>query len=90
MTDQPAPARRKKKRLIWIIPMVVALIIAGVFIGSRIYADTVSAQAEDVPKLTATPTAARRAMRDPRFGVNSGGLRRNLDHWHWLLRRLPP
>ncbi|GAA1498660.1 YceI family protein [Paeniglutamicibacter kerguelensis] len=56
MTDQPAPARRKKTRLIWIIPVVVALIIAGVFIGSRIYADTISAQAEDVPKLTATPS----------------------------------
>ncbi len=57
MTDQPAPARRKKKRLIWLIPMVVALIIAGVYIGSRIYADTVSAQADDVPKLTATPNS---------------------------------
>ncbi|MFF5794063.1 YceI family protein [Paeniglutamicibacter sp. NPDC012692] len=56
MTDQPAPARTKKKRLIWIIPVVVALIIAGVFIGSRIYADSVSVQAEDVPKLTATPS----------------------------------
>ena len=56
MTDQPALARTKKKRLIWIIPVVVALIIAGVFIGSRIYADSVSAQAEDVPKLTATPS----------------------------------
>lgn len=56
MTNQPAPARTKKKRLMWIIPVVIALIVAGVFIGSRIYADSVSAQADDVPRLSATPS----------------------------------
>lgn len=56
MTDQQAPARRKTKRLIWLIAIAVAVIIAGVFMGSRIYAANVSAQAEDVPTLSATPS----------------------------------
>lgn len=62
MTDQPAPAPQKsntrKKRLVWIIAIAVAVVIAGVFIGSRIYAANVSAQADDVPTLSATPTDA--------------------------------
>lgn len=55
MTDQPAPARPKNKRLMWIIAIAVVVIIAGVFMGSRIYAANVSAQADDVPTLSATP-----------------------------------
>ena len=57
MSDHPAPVRSTKKRLFWIIPVVIALVIAAVFIGSRIYADAVSAQADDVPTITATPSS---------------------------------
>lgn len=56
MTDQPAPARPKNKRLIWIIALVAAIVVAGIFVGSRIYAANVSARAEAVPTLSATPT----------------------------------
>ena len=55
MTDQPAPARPKNKKLLWIIAIAVAVAIAGVFMGSRIYAANVSAQADDVPTLSVTP-----------------------------------
>ena len=58
MTDQPAAPRPKNKRLIWIIAIAVAVIIVGVFIGSRIYAASVSAQADEVPTLSAPPSAA--------------------------------
>ncbi|MGL3806674.1 YceI family protein [Paeniglutamicibacter sp. R2-26] len=57
MSDHPAPVRNTKKRLFWIIPVVIALVVAAVFIGSRIYADAVSAQADDVPTITATPSS---------------------------------
>ena len=57
MSDHPAPVRSTKKRLFWIIPVVIALVVAAVFLGSRIYADAVSAQADDVPTITATPSS---------------------------------
>ncbi|MBV1780095.1 hypothetical protein KRR55_13335 [Paeniglutamicibacter sp. ABSL32-1] len=56
MTDQPAPTRPKNKRLIWIIALVAAIVVAGIFVGSRIYAANVSARAEAVPTLSATAT----------------------------------
>lgn len=65
MPDQPVPARPRKNRLIWMIPVLVALIIAAVFIGSRIYASTVSAQAEAAPSLTATPAAGASSAAGP-------------------------
>lgn len=58
MTDQQAPSRPKNKRLLWIIAIAVVVVIAGAFIGSRIYASNVSAQAEAVPTLTGAPSAA--------------------------------
>lgn len=59
MSDQSAPTRPKKKRLLWIIAIAAIVIIAGVFVGSRIYAANVSARAEAVPTLSApTKTGA--------------------------------
>lgn len=62
MADQPASPHPKnnarKKRPRWIIAIAVAVIIAGVFIGSRIYAANVSAQADAVPTLSAMPSSA--------------------------------
>lgn len=58
MTDQPAPARLKKRRLAWIAALAILVVIAGVFFGSRMYANSVAAQAEAVPTLTASPSGA--------------------------------
>lgn len=59
MTDQPAPDRPQRKRLPWIIALVAIMVIgAGILIGSRIYASSVSAQADGVPQLTSTPNSA--------------------------------
>lgn len=59
MTDQPNPTRpnpSKKKRLFWIALVAVLVIGAGVFIGSRIYAANVSAQAEEAPTISLAPS----------------------------------
>lgn len=58
MTEPPTPDRPQRKRLPWIIALVAIVVIgAGVVIGSRIYASSVSAQADDVPQLTSTPNS---------------------------------
>ncbi|NKG22043.1 YceI family protein [Paeniglutamicibacter terrestris] len=57
MTEKSAPTRPKNKRRLWIIAIAAIVIIAGVFVGSRIYAANVSAEAEAVPTLSA-PTNA--------------------------------
>lgn len=78
MTEQPHSAqsvdrKSKKKRLAWIIAIAAVVIIVGVFIGSRIYASAVSAQAEDVPTLSQTPAAEQSAGAPEPDGDSSAG-----------------
>ncbi|MGP9784240.1 YceI family protein [Arthrobacter sp. MYb211] len=67
---QSVEKKSKKIRRVWIIALAAVAIIAGVFIGSRIYASTVSAQAEDVPTLSQTP-AAEQSNGAPETGSDS-------------------
>ncbi|MGP9785431.1 YceI family protein [Glutamicibacter sp. 287] len=71
-TDSVQSVEKKptKMRRAWIVAFAVVVIIAGVFIGSRIYASSVSAQAEDVPTLS-QPPVAKQSNGAPEVGSDS-------------------